>query len=322
MAGRLFRITIFRIWIAALLLGIGWPLGSQVKMAESGPPVSLGSHPFTITANVDLVLLDVSVRDAQGGFVSGLPESDFTVLEDGKPQKITQFANRDVPVTLGLIVDNSGSMRPKKPDVVTAALVLIQSSNPEDEVFVINFNDYVWRGLPDIVPFTDDIQLLRRALTLRDPEGRTSLYDAILAGLHQLDMGRRSKKTLVVVSDGGDNASTHTLKEVLHAALKSQATIYTVGVFDQDDKDRNPDVLKKLARVTGGVCYLPKNVSAVADICRQIAKDIRTRYTIGYVPPNPNTPGVRHIKVLVKSPDHEKLIARTRTSYLITRNAE
>jgi Ca-activated chloride channel family protein len=322
MAGRLFRNTIFRIWIAALLLGIGWPLGSQVRVAESGLPVSLGSNPFTITANVDLVLLDVSVRDAQGGFVSGLPEDDFTVLEDGKPQKITQFANRDVPVTLGLVVDNSGSMRPKKPDVVTAALVLIQASNPDDEVFVINFNDYVWRGLPDIVPFTDDIQLLRHGLTMRDPEGRTALYDAILAGLHQLDMGRRSKKTLVVVSDGGDNASTHTLREVIHTALKSQATIYTVGVFDRDDKDRNPEVLKKLAHVTGGVCYLPKNVSAVADICRQIAKDIRTRYTIGYVPPNPNRPGVHHIKVLVKSPDHEKLIARTRTSYMVVGNAE
>jgi VWFA-related protein len=272
---------------------------------------------FTISADVELVLLDVSVRDAEGGFVSGLSKDAFTVLEDGRPQPITEFANQDVPVTLGLVVDNSGSMRPKKPDVVTAGLVLIQASNPHDEVFVINFNDRVRRGLPDLVPFTDDIQMLRTALSRTDPVGRTALYDAILAALNHLEMGRRSKKTLIIISDGGDNASTHSLEEVIVAAKESQATLYTMGLFNSEDRDRNPGVLRKLAKLTGGVCYLPERVSEVVDIGRQIAKDIRTRYTIGFAPQNLDQPGERRIKIVVKSPDREKLIARTRTSYVV-----
>lgn len=303
----------------------GWPASAQragaadrVKAPPSEPAKTApGTSNFTISADVDLVLLDVSVKDPDGGFVSGLDKNAFTVLEDGKAQQITQFANQDVPVTLGLVVDNSGSMRPKKPDVITAGLVLVQASNPHDEVFVITFNDKVRRGLPDIVPFTDDVQLLRSALSKDDPEGRTSLYDAILAALHQLDMGRRDKKTLVVVSDGGDNASAHTLKEVIDAALASRATIYTIGVFDELDRDRNPGVLKELANLTGGVAYFPHKLSEIDDISRQIAKDIRTRYTIGFVPQRLEKSGERHIKVQVKSPTGEKLVARTRTSYTV-----
>ncbi len=221
--------------LAAVLFAAGWPVESQQpahtepspvpgeqqqnlsQKAESpalpapainAPPAAALAPPpprnagkeFTISAEVDLVLLDVSVRDSKGGYVSGLPKEAFTVLEDGKPQTITQFADNDIPVTVGLVVDNSGSMRPKKPDVITAALVFIKSSNPLDEWFVINFNDRVRRGLPDILPFTDDIAKLRAALVKTDPVGRTALYDAVLAGLHQLEMGRRDKKTLVLIS--------------------------------------------------------------------------------------------------------------------------
>lgn len=326
---RLFRIASSKVWVAFTLCCVSLPLGSQTpgqnpeaadrKAPEvvPGPPAPNNAGEFTISANVELVLLDVSVRDAQGGFVSGLGKDAFTVIEDGKPQTITQFANQDVPVTIGLIVDNSGSMRAKKPEVITSALVLLQASNPQDEVFVINFNDKVRRGLPDMVPFTDDVPTLRSALTSTDPVGRTALYDAVLAGLRQLDMGRRDKKTLVVVSDGGDNISTHSFKETEEAVLESRATIYTVGIYNDEDRDKNPDVLKKLARVSGGVCYLPKQLSEVQDICRQIAKDIRTRYTVGYVPQNTNKAGVRHIKVEAHSAEHAKLIAHTRTSFVV-----
>lgn len=319
---RLVANRITGIWAAAVLIAIGWPLTAQQvgKKGATQPSASSATddlQAYTIKADVELVLLDVSVRDPNGGFVSGLDKSAFTVLEDGKPQPITQFANQDVPVTIGLVIDNSGSMRPKKPDIITAGLVLVQASNPQDEVFVINFNDKVRRGLPEIVPFTDDIQLLRQALTKDDPAGRTSLYDAIIAALSQIDMGRRDKKTLVVVSDGGDNASTHTLDDVVKMAQEEQVTIYTIGVFDEQDKDRNPDVLKKLAHITGGVCYLPKKLSEVTDISRQIAKDIRTRYTIGYVPQNTAKAGARKIKVTVQSPSGEKLMARSRTEYRI-----
>lgn len=320
------RVTASRVWLAVLLFSIGWPLGSQTAPRSSAPsaqsptnspPASANSGEYTISANVDLVLLDVSVRDTHGGFVSGLTKDSFAVYEDGKQQPITQFASQDAPVTMGLVVDNSGSMRPKKPDVVTAALVLISSSNPQDEVFVVNFNDQVRRGLPDIVPFTDDLGMLRQALAKTDPVGRTALYDAILAALHQLDMGRRDKKTIVLLSDGGDNISAHNFKETMDAVLESRATVYTVGLFNEEDRDRNPDVLRKLANVSGGVTYLPKELSEVQDICRRIAKDIRARYTVGYIPQNLDKTGLRHIKVEAHAQDHGKLVARTRTSYLV-----
>jgi Ca-activated chloride channel homolog len=314
-------VTVMR-WlrISAILLSAGWLVRPQSPQPQpaSNPALSQTRSPFTIRDEVNLVLLDVSVRDSKGGFVGGLTKDDFTVYEDGKPQPITEFAASDIPVTVGILVDNSGSMRPKKPDVITAGLVFIQASNPLDEIFVINFNDQVRRGLPDTVPFTDDIVMLRKALVKTDPEGRTALYDAIIAGLHQLEMGRRAKKTLIVISDGGDNISTHSFSEVMRQVLESRATIYTIGIFEEQDKDKNPEVLKKLANVSGGVTFLPKTLDEVVPICRQIAKDIRTRYTIGYVPADVARKGMRHLKVSVTAKDHEKLIARTRTSYLVT----
>jgi VWFA-related protein len=302
--------------VFAIILALGRPLNAWLQQFPKLPPPPDTSS-FTIKAEVNLVLLDVSVRDGDGGLVTGLPKEAFTILEDGKQQTITQFADTDIPVTVGLIVDNSGSMRPKKPEVVTASLVFIQSSNPHDEMFVVNFNDKVKRGLPDMIPFTDDIQLLRKAIVSTDPEGRTALYDAILTGLNQLDMGRKDKKTLIVVSDGGDNISTHNFHEVMNRVLESRATIYTVGLFDETDKDRNPDVLKKLAHTSGGVVFLPKKLDEVVPICREIAKDIRTRYTIGYVPSDLTHRGTRHIAVKVTAPGRSKLTARTRTGYTV-----
>jgi len=186
---------------------VGWDQTKPPATAKQQEP----QQDFTIRTTSRLVLLDVSVKDSEGGFVSGLTKDNFKVFENGKPQEITQFANADIPVTVGLVVDESGSMRPKKPQVVTAALAFIQASNPQDETFVINFNERARRGLPDIVPFTDDLNMLRAALWNGVPEGRTALYDALEMALHQLDMGRRDKKTLVLISDGGDNISQHKL---------------------------------------------------------------------------------------------------------------
>ena len=303
--------------LTALLLATGWPLQSGGQQTLPPPPPA-DLPEFTIKAQVDLVLLDVSVKDSAGGFVSNLGKEAFSVYEDGKLQTITQFASSDIPVTIGLIVDNSGSMRAKKPDVVTAALVFIQASNPLDEMFVINFNDKVRRGLPDMIPFTDDIQKLRAALTREDPAGRTSLYDAIIAGLNQLEMGRRDKKTLVLLSDGGDNASTHSMREVMREVLETHATIYTVGLYDEDDKEKNPGILQRLAEVSGGEFYRPTKLDEIVPICRQIAKDIRTRYTIGYVPTGLGKPGPRKIRVAVNAPGgSSRLTARTRTTYVV-----
>ena len=184
-----------------------------------------------------------------------------------------------------------------------------------DEIFVVNFNEKPRRGLPDNVLFSDNPKELRSALWQGTPEGRTALYDAIEMSLHQLDFGRQAKKALVVISDGGDNHSTHTEQQVMHDVLSSLATIYTVGIYDEDDPERNEGVLKDLAHVSGGVFYHPMNLEDVVPICRQIAKDIRSRYTIGYVP---SVEGkiVRLLKLVASSADHPKLIVRTRTSYV------
>jgi Ca-activated chloride channel family protein len=307
-------------------LGVGvllWTAAATGGWGQTSVPNTVAKaeqREFTIQTTSRLVLLDVSVADSAGGFVSGLTKDDFKVFENGKPEAISQFSNSDIPVTVGIAVDESGSMRPKRAQALTAALVLFHDSNPRDEIFVVNFNEKARRGLPDDVMFTDNIKLLRAALWQGDPEGRTALYDAIDMSLHQLELGREAKKTLVVISDGGDNHSTHTLQQVTRDALSSLVTIYTVGIYDEDDPEKNEGVLRNLARVSGGVFYHPKTLEEIVPICRQIAKDIRARYTIGYIPPADGKPE-RHVKVSASSPDHPKLVVRTRTSYVFSDQA-
>jgi VWFA-related protein len=304
------------LWAAA---GAGGQAGGQTEASDSGARGGQEKE-FTIQTTSRLVLLDVSVKDSAGGFVSGLTKDNFTVFENGKPQPISQFANSDIPVTVGIAVDESGSMRPKRAQVITAALVFIQASNPMDEMFIVNFNEKPRRGLPDEILFSDNVQKLRSALWQGDPEGRTALYDAVEMSLHQLEFGRQAKKTLVVISDGGDNHSKHTLAEVKNDVLSSLVTIYTVGIYDEDDPEKNEGVLKDLAHVSGGVFYHPATLDEILPICRQIARDIRARYTIGYVP---SVEGklVRHIKIAASAPDRAKLIVRARTSYTFPEKA-
>ena len=274
---------------------------------------------FIIRSTVERVLLDVSVKDSRGGFVSGLDKDNFRVYEDGKPQNIVGFAAGDIPVTVGIVVDESYSMRSKRPEVMTAALTFAKESNPRDEMFVIHFNETVWRGLAPGTLFTSDYNTLRDALLAGQAEGRTALYDAIVDSLKQLDEGRQAKKTLVLISDGGDNNSKHKLADVMRLTEETSATIYTIGVFDPTDPDRNPALLRKLAEISGGIAYFPQQLSDIVPICRKIAKDIRNRYSLAYVPPVGNgKPGIRHIHVQVSAPGHGRLAARTRTSYLYT----
>lgn len=271
---------------------------------------------FRISTNVELVLLDVSVKDAKGGYVTNLTKDNFKIEENGIPQKITSFLNVDVPVAAGLILDASGSMRRKRADVNIAGLAFIDAGNPHDQMFILDFNDKVRPALPEDVTFTDDINLLRMGLAMHDTEGRTVLYDAIIDGLEHLNLAERDKKTLVVVTDGGDNASSHSLAEVMRAIENSQTTVYTVGIFDEDDPDRNPGVLQRIANISGGECFILAKPEDIIPTSRKIAADIRKRYTIGYVPDRGNTKiGLRRIKVTATVPDGKRLIVRTRTSY-------
>jgi Ca-activated chloride channel homolog len=267
--------------------------------------------------DVALVVLRATVSDPHGGFVSGLGKQDFEVYEDGRRQSIRIFRNEDVPVTVGLIVDHSGSMREKLAEVAAAASTFVRSSNREDEMFVVNFNETVSMGLPGTIRFTDDTTELENAIKTSTSGGQTALYDAIAKALEELQAGSRDKKVLIVLSDGGDNASVRSLEQVMTLAGQSSAIIYTIGIYDEADSTRNLGVLKHLAQATGGEAFFPEQLSEVVTICARIARDIRHQYTIGYVPTNLTLDGTRRaIRVLARTKGSDKLTVRTRTGYI------
>ena len=285
---------------------------------QQAPPATQDhdSGSFQISVDVALVVLHATVSDRQGGFVSDLGERDFEVYEDGRLQRIRLFRNEDVPVTVGLVIDHSTTMGPKLAEVAAAARTFVLSSNREDEMFVVNFNEIVELGLPSTIRFSNSTAELENAISAAPTEGQTALYDAVAKGLEELRAGSRDKKVLIVVSDGGDNVSTHKLAQVMTLAEQSSAVIYTLGIFDKDDPDRNPGVLKRLARATGGEAFFPDELSEAVAICEGIARDIRHQYTIGYVPTNLTRDGAyRAIRVVARAKGHERLSVRTRTGY-------
>ena len=289
---------------------------SLSRPQKSSLPLSHQGNDYTIDVTVDEVVLRATAQDHRGILVSGLGKDDFQVYEDGVLQQINYFSHEDIPVTVGLVIDNSGSMKPKRADVIAAALVFARSSNPEDQMFVVNFNEKVSFGLPENTPFTDQVAQLEVALSRITARGETALYDAVAAALEHLKKGNRDKKVLIIISDGGDNASKHKLTEIMTLAGQPDAIIYTIGIFDEQDADRNPGVLKRLAKDTGGEAFLPESLKDVAPICEQIAHDIRNQYTIAYVPTNRNRDGsYRTIQVKARVPGRGRLLVRTRTGY-------
>jgi len=274
------------------------------------------SEPYKISVNVDLVVLHATVRDRKGGFVSGLSEGDFAVYEDGVRQSIRLFRHEDIPVTVGLVIDHSGSMGPKLPEVIAAARTFVHTSNPEDRLFEVNFNEKVTLGLPDNVSFTNRSDELERAISRMPAAGMTALYDAAFEGLERFQAGSRDKGALIVVSDGGDNASKHTLDELMKMAGRSSVVMYSIGVFDETDADRNPAVLRRLARTTGGEAFFPVQLNEVVAICESIARDIRNQYTIGYVSSNTGKPGVFRAIRVAAGGTKGKLAVRARSGYI------
>ena len=280
-------------------------------LAQAAP----GAPAFKSTS--ELVVLHVAVVDRRAGFVSGLPRDAFTVYEDGRPQPIKFFQNDDTPVTVGLLIDSSQSMGTRRRGVIEAGMAFAASSRPDDEMFTINFNEHVWRGLPDGQLFTSDHDELHRALDRSTARGMTALYDAIDAGLKQLDLGGKDRKVLIVVSDGGDNASRTRFADVLDAALRRDVVIYAVGIYDGDDSDAKPGVLRELAAATGGEAFFPETFDKVQPALERIARDIRSSYTIGYVPPPDGPAGHKHtIRVTLHAPDSRKLAVRARSAYI------
>jgi Ca-activated chloride channel family protein len=304
-----------KLWVSiALLLLI--PL-HRIHSQEPTPPKGHPNDDFTISVNVDVVVLHATAQDKKGALVSGLGKEDFLIYEDGALQPIKYFSHEDIPVTVGLVIDNSGSMGPKRADVIAAGLAFARSSNPQDQMFVVNFNEKVSFGLPDKVVFTDQVPQLEVALSKLRPDGETALYDALAVALDHLKQGSRDKKVLIVISDGGDNASHHRLAEIMTTAGKSNVILYTIGIFNEEDGDSNPSVLKQLAKDTGGEVFLPKSSKEIAPICERIAHDIRNQYTVAYVPTNRKRDGTyRAIQVKAFSSGRGRLSVRTRAGYL------
>ena len=272
---------------------------------------------YRISVNVNLVVLYATVRDRDGHFVSDLREQSFEIYEDGVRQPIRLFRREDVPVTVGLVVDHSGSMRSKLPDVVAAARSFVKTSNAEDRMFVINFNEKVTFGLPHTMAFSNRSEDLELAISKTPATGMTALYDATVEALKRLQAGVRDKSAVIVISDGGDNASKHKLTQLLQLAGQSTAVIYAIGVFDKEDPERNPGVLNRLARATGGEAYFPGQLNDVVGICERIARDIRNQYTIGYVSTSPAKPGAyRSIRVVAGAAGYGKLVVRARAGYI------
>ena len=277
---------------------------------------------FTISVDVDLVVFNVTVLDGNRRPVPGLTADSFHIYEDGREQRIRIFQPEDTPATVGLVIDNSGSMSNKRRDVVTAALEFIGASQHDDEMFIVDFNRKPWLGLPDSMPFTNNVSELRSALLQTRTEGTTALYDALELSLNHLKDGTRQRKALVLLSDGGDNASVVKLDDVLRMAQQSSATIYCIGIYDPFAKDKNPSVLKKIAKVTGGESYFPTTSSDLHEVWPRIAGAIRGQYTIGYVSTNPVRDGsYRSVKITASNKRGKALEVRSRPGYLAAKNA-
>lgn len=302
-------------WCLAWLLGLSL-LAGFARSANRQPAAAPQQEQDILRINQELVVLHATVEDRQGKLRAGLDKEDFEIYEDGVRQSIESFSHEDDPVTIGLVIDNSGSMRTKRLAVITAALAFARSSNPENQIFVVHFNERVSLGLPARTPFTNQENQLELALAKIAADGMTALYDAVATGLAHLKKGAPGKHILTVISDGADNASKHNRAEVITQARQSEAIIYTIGLFAPEDDDKNPGVLKQLAKATGGEAFLPASAQEVLPICEQIAHEIRNQYTLTYMPQNTKHDGsYRVIQVKAKTADREKLRVRTRAGY-------
>lgn len=305
---------------AASLVGLAlWAQTQQaIPPADPGKAEDSGA---VFHADTRVVDLHATVVDKNGHLVTNLPKEAFTVYENGVQQQIRKFEREDVPVSMGLIVDNSGSMRDKRAKVEAAALALVKDSNPQDEVFVVNFNDEAYLDLPHGENFTSNIKEMEEALTRIDSRGGTAMRDAIRMSIdHEKEKAHRDKKVLVVVTDGNNNSSIISLENLVKASQQSGVLIYSVGLLSEEERreaKRAERALTALADATGGETFFPKELSDVEKIAHQVAHDIRNQYTIVYTPSNQVMDGTyRQIKVTVKAPGSPTV--RTRSGYYAT----
>lgn len=307
--------------LTAALLGTALWAQQPKPPAPPAPPADDVNTGAVFRSDTRIVVLHVTVVDKNGHLVTNLNKDAFKVFENGAPQEIRQFKREDVPVSLGLVVDNSGSMRDKRAKVEAACLGLVKDSNPHDEVFVVNFNDEAFLDNPKGKDFTNDIKEMEEALTRIDSRGGTAMRDAIRMSIdHLKEKAHKDKKVLVVVTDGNDNASLVTLENLVKASQQSEVLIYTIGLLSEEERRearRAKRALDSLAEATGGQSYYPKDASEVDKIAHQVAHDVRNQYTVIYSPANQALDGsYRQIRVTANAPG--KPTVRTRSGYYAT----
>jgi VWFA-related protein len=270
---------------------------------------------FVFRKQVEEVVLHATVVDDKQHIVTGLDKEAFSVFEDGHPQAITSFRNEDVPVAMGIVVDNSGSMREKRAKVNAAALNLVRSSNPNDEVFIVNFNDEYYLDQD----FTSNINKLKEGLEKIEARGGTALYDAVVASAEHLkNDAKLEKKVILVVTDGEDNESGQTLEQaVRRLQADGGPTVYAIGILEKEEHPKKAKrALQIISERTGGIAFFPQTLDEVDAISRTVAHDIRVQYTIGYKPTTPKTQGgYRQVRVDARSHGHGKLSVRTKSGY-------
>ena len=295
------------------------PEPANQPASEQGPAISpiQGSAEdqsrFVFRKQVQEVTLHATVVDELGRMVSNLDRTAFTVYQNGQPETITSFRREDVPVAIGIVIDNSGSMRDKRAKVNDAVVNLIRASNPDDEVFVVNFGQTPYLDQD----FTSDVNLLRTALHQTSSRGNTALYDAVVASnVHLRNNPRLEKKVLLVITDGQDNMSRETLQEAMRKLQSNKgATLYAIGLTDQGMTRSGQQALQALANSTGGVAYFPQTLEEVNEITRNVAHDIRSQYTISYNPGPRIGTGYQRIRVDARGPGRRNLVVRTRSGY-------
>ncbi len=300
--------------------GASQPGQAQPGAAQQGglAPEETAGGGYLFKKRVEEVQLHATVVDQKQRLVTNLDRTAFTVYEDGKPQQLTSFRREDIPVALGIVIDNSGSMREKRAAVNQAALNLVRASNPKDEVFIVNFNDDAWLDQD----FTSDIGKLKAGLEHIESRGGTALYDAVVAAADHLEKGGKlEKKVILVVTDGEDNASRESLEQAVRKLQDENGpSVYSIGILGDDrEAHRAKRALTALALQTGGVAFFPKDINEVDSISRAVAHDLRNQYTLGYRPSNPQSNGgYRSVHVEAHAGGYGKLQVRTRSGYYAT----
>jgi VWFA-related protein len=313
--------------LRALIVGLVIALSSLVLIAQETTqqeqPQKNANNDFTLSVDVELVQLPISVLDKEGRPVNSLTKDHFQIFEDNVQQQIKLFKHEDIPLSLGLVIDNSGSMRNKRERVNSSALSFVRESNPEDETFIVNFDDSAYLEQD----FTGSIGDLIDALDNLDTRGETALYDAVYLSVDHVKTGKKDKKVVLLISDGEDNVSKYGFNKVVEALRESKVTLYAIGLLEENDQrgglfkkppsKKAKEALARFAEITGGQAYFPKSLDEVEELVKTIAHDLRNHYTIGYTPSNRKLDGSwREVRVKVNPPKNvSKVTVRTKQGY-------